>query len=332
MTPLILPLISDSLGATTRQFVWDFSLGMLVPAAVLPLVALHSARLMAEHRQWNTLLEGAPALTILAFVLLWPPSGLLAPLLLGTLLGYVLQVLALSLLADRQSSPRPSYRISLSSPQWIALRGMLGMMLLGQFLMSWVTPIDVASAVKIGAGAVAQLGYAERVLSLFLGVGAVAIARAVLPVFSEVAARQDWTRLRRLAVQWGALMLAAGVVLAALMWWGAPWIVKLLFERGAFDAEATTAVTEVFRWGLSRLPFYFAGLVFVQLLVSQRGFGLMALVALSCALSKFVLNEFLVAHLGVSGINLASGVMYAWSSLWLLVGGLWLIRRRLACA
>lgn len=39
----------------------------------------------------------------------------------------------------------------------------------------------------------------------------------------------------------------------------APWVVRLLFEREAFTAENTFAVSEVLRIRLLQLPFYFAG-------------------------------------------------------------------------
>ena len=44
--------------------------------------------------------------------------------------------------------------------------------------------------------------------------------------------------------------------------------------------------------------------------------------------TKYFLNQWLTIHLGVSGINLATGVMYAWSALWLCLGGVWGVARR----
>ena len=52
-------------------------------------------------------------------------------------------------------------------------------------------------------------------------------------------------------------MIVFGVITLIISWWLAPWIVKLLFERGAFTARNTEAVTEVFRYGLIQIPFFF---------------------------------------------------------------------------
>jgi putative peptidoglycan lipid II flippase len=329
LIPTLLPLVASGLSERAQGFVWDFCIGLLLPTALSLLITLNSVRLMAVQRQWNTLFEGLPALMILVFVLLWPEGGFVAPLLWGTLLGYVLQSLLISRLAARQAGGVPGFRFSFQSPQWVISRNFIGMMLLGQFLMSWVAPIDMAAAVQLGEGAVAQLGYAERLLSLLLSLGALAISRAVLPVFSTMAAEGNWQRLRDVSIRWGVLMFLMGLFVAALAWAFAPWGVRLLYERGAFSAEDTIKVVEVFRWGLTRLPFYFSGLIFFQLLASQRMFALIAFFAFTCGASKYFLNQFFAGSFGVSGINLATGVMYAWSTTALLMGGLWSIKKRI---
>lgn len=324
-----LPVIADNLSVRALSYTHDFSYGFAAPAVLSLFIALHSARLMAIHQQWNALLEGVPALLILLFVLLCPDDWMVAPLLWGTLVGYVFQFLILRMVANYKAGGKLGFRFSLKSPYWLASRNMISMMLLGQFLLSWVSPIDMATAAHLGDGAIAQLGYAERLLSLFLGLGAMAISRAILPVFSEIAARNDWKRLLDMAIGWGLLMFIGGVIVVVLAWLFAPWGVHLLYERGAFSSVDSVEVVNVFRWGLTRIPFYFSGLVFFQVLASQRMFGWIALIAFLCAASKYSLNEFFVTILGVSGINLATGFMYAFSTCCLFLAGVWVLKRRI---
>jgi putative peptidoglycan lipid II flippase len=328
LLPFILPTMVQTLDPNTKLLVQEFCEGLVLPSVLLLIVSMHSARLLAVHRQWNTLLEGMPALAIFAFILAWPKDGLAAPLIWGTLCGYVMQAGGIYWLAQKEAGGRTGIRLSFYSPHWVASRRMIGLMLLGQFLMSFVLPIDTASAASLGKGAVAQLGYAERVLSLLLSLGAITISRAVLPVFSEMAAKEDWVNLLSASVKWGGLMAVIGFLVASLSWFIAPWGIRVLFERGAFTAHDTRLVTEVFRWGLTRLPFYFAGLVYFQLLASQRMFMVIALIALTCGAMKYFLNSFLILELGVSGINLATGIMYAWSALCLFLGGYYGIKWR----
>ena len=67
----------------------------------------------------------------------------------------------------------------------------------------------------------------------------------------------------------------------------------------------------VLRWGLVQLPFYFDVLILVQLLASQNRYRVMAVIALCNFAVKFVLNPLLAPVMGVEGIMLATGIMYA---------------------
>lgn len=90
----------------------------------------------------------------------------------------------------------------------------------------------------------------------------------------------------------------------------APWLVSLLFERGAFTADDTVRVAGVMRWGLLQMPFYFGVLVLVQLLASQNRYRIMASIAVANFLLKAAMNHVLAPVMGVNGIMLATGLMY----------------------
>jgi peptidoglycan biosynthesis protein MviN/MurJ (putative lipid II flippase) len=105
-------------------------------------------------------------------------------------------------------------------------------------------------------------------------------------------------------------MLIIGAFTALVCWWLAPWIVKLLFERGAFSAEDTKIVTDVFCYGLAQAPFYFSSIALVTLLASH---GKHSLIAISGATNLFVkagANYLLVPILGLNAIIASSGIMY----------------------
>jgi putative peptidoglycan lipid II flippase len=176
-----------------------------------------------------------------------------------------------------------------------------------------VAPLDQYAAANLGGNANATLGYANRLLSLALGLGAASVGRAALPVLADVFSRGDHSRARRMAIQWSVWMLLAGVLVVAIGWWLAPWGVALLFERGQFTAADTQAVAQALRWGLLQLPFYFGVLVLVQLLASQHRYGVMAGIALANFALKAVLNPILAPTYGLPGILLATSAMYALS-------------------
>jgi putative peptidoglycan lipid II flippase len=185
-----------------------------------------------------------------------------------------------------------------------------GIMLLGQILMSFTVIVDQFFAAHLGTGAIAMLNYANRILALILGMGAMAVSRATMPVFSQSHA-QGGVQLSRIAAHWARLLFVLGIVAAIVGWFLAPWGVKLLFERGAFTAQDTAVVAGVLRYGLTQLPFYFAGLVFVSYL-SSRGLYVWLLWSGVIGLcSKLLGNAFFIPAYGIGGIAFATAFMYA---------------------
>jgi putative peptidoglycan lipid II flippase len=105
-------------------------------------------------------------------------------------------------------------------------------------------------------------------------------------------------------------MFILGLFAMAISWWLAPWAIKFLFERGAFTAKNTEAVTEVFRYGLIQLPFYFSCLVLVSLLASRRHHKIIAIGASINLFVKVGANYALAPLMGVNGIITATAIMY----------------------
>jgi len=300
--------LSAQVAGMTRELLLAF-----VPASALLLVAgISAARLRAHERHVNTLLDSVPAVAILAWVMLAAaPADDVGPLLWGTLVGYALQVAWLAWLAARADGGLWGAPVlSLRSPHWSGLMAAAGVMLVGQVAMSFVGPLDQYAAASLGANANATLGYAARLLSLVLGIGAVSVGRAALPVLADVQSRGDGARARTVALKWSMLMVAAGVAAVVVGWLLAPWGVALLFERGAFTADNTAAVASVLRWGLLQLPFYFGVLILVQLLASQNRYRVMALIAVANFGLKAALTLLLAPRMGAEGIMLATSLMY----------------------
>jgi putative peptidoglycan lipid II flippase len=280
------------------------ALVFLMPMGVI--TSLFSAWTLAAGRHANTLLEGVPALAIALAVLMLPGGGI-EPLVWGTLAGFAFHLTSLAvLLAGRGEIEAP--RFARQSPHWSPFWQGFGIMLAGQALMSFIGIIDQFFAAHFGTGAIATLGYANRILALIIGLGATAVGRATLPIFSKAEA-QAGAQGHRLANYWVGLLFTFGVIAMIVGWGLAPWAVRLLFERGAFTAEDTLSVSEVLRVGLLQLPFYFGGLVIVSVLASQREHKLIAIGASVNLLAKVGANLALVPIMGVSGIMAATAVM-----------------------
>lgn len=282
------------------------------PALVLLLplgmtISLFSAWMLAAGRHANTLLEGVPAAIIGIVILVSASSGVQA-LVWATVGGFVIHLISLALpLMHRREIEFP--RFTFQSSQWCLFWRGFGIMLAGQALMSLVVIIDQLFAAHVGTGAIATLSYANRILGLLLTLGGTVVSRATLPIFSK-AHREGGTQVQRIAAQWAGLMLMVGAACFAVSWWLASDAVKFLFERGAFTAHDSSAVSEVLRYALVQLPFYFAGLVLVSSLVSRGLHKLVALSAMVNLIVKICGNYLLAPSMGIKGIAAATALMY----------------------
>lgn len=288
----------------------------LVPLIGLP-IGLYSVWMLSRERHANTLYEGLPALGILIAVMLLPFDGV-APLLWGTLAGMAFQLAAVVLPSARDKEfGMPGFRRT--SSHWPAFWQGFGIMMLGQAIMSLTAIIDQFFVAGLGSGAISTLGYANRVMALILGLGATAVSRATLPVFSRMQGEAGRGATRRMAMRWGFWMLLLGLLMVVLAWPVMRWGVALLFERGEFSATDTASVAGLIRAGLAQLPPYFAGIVLVSWFTSLANYRVLLGVAILALLVKIVGNWYFVGAHGLVGVQFATVAMQ-WISLLSLLG------------
>lgn len=284
------------------------ALTLIAPVGVV--ISLFSAWMLAAGRHANTLLEGVPSIWIVIALLAFSKSGV-EPLVWGTLAGFVFQLISLSM-ALGQKGEIETPRFTRRSPQWTPFWQGFGFMLGGQALMSFIGIIDQFFAARLGTGAIAGLGYANRILTLVLAICATVISRATLPVFSHAQA-QGQKELTSIAFYWARLLFVVGSIALIILWWAADWCVKVFFQRGAFTPDDVQVVAEILRFSSPQLPFYFAGLVMVSLLASQRKYRALLIIGALNFLVKVVFNISLVPYFGASGLMLATSAMYMFS-------------------
>jgi putative peptidoglycan lipid II flippase len=314
----MLALGGTGLPANSAQLAKAALPGLILLLPLGMLAALQSAWMLSAGRHVNTLLDSIPTFFIAATILAFP-SGDIAPLVWGTVAGFVFHSLALLIpMARRSELEAPIF--TLVSPQWRWFWRGFGIMIGGQALMSLTVIIDQFYAVSLGTGSIATLGYANRILALILGLAAVAVSRATLPIFSQPkpGGSED---IHRVATYWARMMFMVGIAVMALGYGLAPWVVKLLFERGQFAPRDTLIVAEVLRYSLPQLPFYFSCMVLVSYALSQRRYKLIFWSGVLGCAGKMLGNLLLVPLLGINGIALGAIVVYGLNALlfWLSI-------------
>jgi putative peptidoglycan lipid II flippase len=119
----------------------------------------------------------------------------------------------------------------------------IGLLMLPAIFGAGVTTINVfvgtILASLLPGGSVTYLFYADRIMELPLGIFAIAIGTAALPSFSQHVAADNMDELKSSISFSLRLMLFVTIpAMVALMALNLP-IISVLFQRGAFDAQAT---------------------------------------------------------------------------------------------
>ena len=294
------------LPATTASLAADQAvlLSVLVPVGLVS--ALATCFLLASARHISSLAEGVPALVLLIFIVV--TGGRDFALTWGTVLGWSAQLLLLiALLCWAGQWPRA--RWSRRSTHWEPLWTAVGVLAVGHTLASFYELVDNFFAAGLGEGAISLLSYANRLLGIATGLGATIIARATLPIFSDTYASRP-THYRLLVWKWVTFAAAAGVAGVILGWQLAPWAVRVLFERGAFDAADSLHVTQLLRIALLQLPAYFPGVVLAWGLAAAGAYRAIGTIAALNLVVKIAANAFLIDRYGLVGIPVSTAIMY----------------------
>ena len=185
--------------------------------------------------------------------------------------------------------------------------------------------IDNAIASTLPMGSIAELNYAKEIIGLFLGVFVVAIVTVVFPAIAESHNKEEQEDLKE-GIRYGinSILHFAVPISVILISMSAP-IVKLFFERGAFDAEATLFTAQA----LTYYSIGFIALTFIPLITrayySIHKMRTPFFLGLLMFIVNLLLNLILSPKMGGAGIALATSI----SSILFVVLGFYGLNKRL---
>jgi len=170
--------------------------------------------------------------------------------------------------------------------------------------------VDKTIASGLDAGSIAALNFSARVWGIPLSLLATPIATAIFPTFSELAlngsARQEYEeRLQRTIGVSFYLIIPSTFFLFFL----AQPIVRLFFERGAFDQKATTLTAFVLQMYLIGLFAYATSPILSRVFYSFKNTKTPVIISTICLVMNIILNIILSKLLGASGIALATSIV-----------------------
>ncbi len=171
--------------------------------------------------------------------------------------------------------------------------------------------VDMFFTSSISEGAWTAIGYANRVFQFPVGILVTAFLVPLFPIFARLVADKDYDGIRTYFNKGvGVLFFAAIPIIIAILVVGLD-SVRLVFERGAFDAQATFMVAEAL-WFLSVsiLPYVFRDSI-TRVYYSFNDSATPFVVAFSSIVLKFLLNIIFISklHLGIGGITLSTSLV-----------------------
>ncbi len=168
--------------------------------------------------------------------------------------------------------------------------------------------VDQSMAAILPAGSVSALVYANRFVSVVITLLAGAVSSAVVPHFSRMVARKDWTGCRHTLSVWAGLMAVISTPIAVALIAGSHWLIQLTFQHGIFGPRDTAVVTPVLAMYSLQIPFFVCSRVYYRFLVAMRRTDLIFYCGFLNLGLDVVLNVFLMRRLGVAGIALATSL------------------------
>jgi putative peptidoglycan lipid II flippase len=173
--------------------------------------------------------------------------------------------------------------------------------------------VDMFFASALNAGAWTAIGYSNRIFQFPVGILVTAFLVPLFPIFSKLVAEDNMEAIKKYFNKGvGVLFFAAFPIIIGILVFGQD-AVRLIFERGAFDDNATFMVTQAL-WFLSFsiLPYVFRDSI-TRVYYSFNDSKIPFIVALSSIVLKFFLNWLLVSKLaigsGIGGITLSTSLV-----------------------
>jgi putative peptidoglycan lipid II flippase len=161
---------------------------------------------------------------------------------------------------------------------------------------------------SLNESAVAVINLATRLMELPIGVFTIAVSTVIFPLISKYAAGGDWVNLENSYRKGMRLILVinvpAGVGLAVL----ALPIVRLLFQRGAFDADDTLMLQPVLIVFAGALPFFSFVNIVLRAFYAQKDTRTPVRAATISFVVNLVLSLVLMRVWGTVGLAVASNL------------------------
>lgn len=173
--------------------------------------------------------------------------------------------------------------------------------------------VDMFFASSLAPGAWTSIGYSNRIFQFPVGILGTAFLVPLFPIFAMLVSQGDFEGVKKYFNKGVGVLFFAAVPMVVGVWVLGYDGIRLIFERGAFDKQATFMVTQALWFlSLSMLPYVFRDSI-TRVYYSFNDSTTPFLTALCSIVLKFFLNWLLVTKLaigsGIGGITLSTSLV-----------------------
>ena len=179
----------------------------------------------------------------IAFMLLFKERYGIFSVAIGMLLGYFVHFFVLFLLSPDIRKIR--FSIDFKNPLFLNVLLLIWPLLIASVFNNFSIIVMRGAASNLGEGSVSSIGYAYNIMSIVVFMCVQGISVVLFPLFSKFGSENNVLSLKKLFINSQRILVMivlpviAGLILFRYQ------IIKLLFERGAFDSTATFKIANL---------------------------------------------------------------------------------------
>ena len=187
------------------------------------------------------------------------------------------------------------------------------------FFVAAAAPVATLLAISLPEGGVSAFNLGNKVVLFVTGLVGTAISTVMLPYFSTLLAKNNFISARRELSFFLLLATLVSVPVSIGLYICSDQIVRLMFEGGSFDINATVQVTRVMQYAVVQLPFFVCNALLLKFSTATKHVFAISVVAVVGLLINVCTSIFLMQHMGVAGISLGSSVSMLFSTVLLVL-------------
>lgn len=308
--PIIVSLTGSRFDAETLQLCQALYFITLPAVVIAGMSTIWSAVLNAEdHFALASVIPAVVPIAMIIGLIVAPPEQGVYALSISMISGFTIQAVVVGYALHQHGlSLMPHFRKT--EPMVDSVMRQLWPAVTGGIFANSTELVDQTMAALLGAGSVSILNYGNKLTSFAVGIASIAISSAVLPYFSRLVAKKDWSNVRRTYRIYSLLILAGTGLVTLFIMLFSETLIRLIFERGAFTAADTKIVSHVQNIGILMLPFFALSILTVRLLSALKGNAVLAQAAVINGVVNISMNALLAPVIGVAGIALSTTCVY----------------------